>query len=67
MQIMPVKTRGSHAAIFRYNEWAELIGVVIIPQPSGEQRLCYKVRFDDGVIDYRPVSDANNYEFKAAD
>lgn len=66
MQIKPVKTRGSHTAIYRYNEWASLIGVVIIPQPCGEQRLCYKVQFDDGVIDYRPVSDANNYEFKAA-
>lgn len=50
--------KGTHQYSFRTGEWAEVIGVVF------KERLCFIVQFRDGVMDYKPVIDTENYELK---
>lgn len=50
--------KGTHQYSFRTGEWAEVIGVVF------KESLCFIVQFRDGVIDYKPVIDTENYELK---
>ena len=66
MNVLNVKIKGVHTGVFRSGDWADVVGLVILPRPDGEQRLCYMVRFPDGAVDYWAVKESSNYEFKAA-
>lgn len=47
---------------FRKGVPAMIIGIKsIVPALGQEPRLCYEAIFDDGVIDYTPVNDEENY------
>lgn len=66
MQCLSLRIRGTHRYSFRSGEWAALVGyVMVIPDDSNEPRQAFMVRYNDGTVDYIPVSDANNYEIAA--
>ena len=52
---------GTHRYSFRSGKPAEILGVVFGETESGEQRACYHVRYDDGVEDYSPLCDSDNF------
>ena len=55
---------GQHLHSFRVGERSEIIGVKIIqPDSILEDRLCFEVLFDDGAIDFIPVSSYNNEHY----
>lgn len=55
------RIRGTHPYVFRSGEWAELVGTMDDPETD---RRSYAVKFDDGAVDWWPVSDeAAGYEF----
>jgi hypothetical protein len=53
--------RATHPAGFRSGEWAAITDLV-----WANERLCYRVRFIDGKVDFWSVYDpADPYEFRA--
>jgi hypothetical protein len=53
--------RGTHRYSFRSGEWGEVLGTIY------ENRLCFLVRYPDGVFDYVAIVDTQNYELKEED
>ena len=47
--------KGTHPYGFRYGKWGLVIGTVY----TG--RWCFVIQYIDGVIDYTPIVDTNNY------
>lgn len=47
---------------FRPGELAEILGVVTVTPPSATPRVCFKLQYADGIIDYTPLSDIDLYE-----
>ena len=66
LKVSLLRIRGVHPYSFRSGEWATVVGVAKCSDnrfPEGRQ--CYKVRFDDGVIDYWLISEiSKSYETK---
>lgn len=64
----PARIRGMHRYHFRTGEWAKLIGVEIAT-PDGPvslpERAVFVLEFDDGKIDYIPISDLEHCEIEA--
>ena len=58
----PAFIRGINVYSFRRYEWAELIGVRIVTPGDHEPRPCYMVLYEDGFIDYLPITDHECYE-----
>lgn len=70
MIVKNAQLRGGHRYSFRRDEWADIIGIVMGTPDSKigalEPRLCYCVRFADGLVDYIPVyGDQMNLELRA--
>jgi len=59
----PLMIRGNHRYSFRSGEWAEVIAVKMITPEGSDPRACFECLYEDGFIDYIPVSDNKNYEF----
>jgi hypothetical protein len=53
---------GIHPYSFREGEPAEIIGVSFCTPDGLEERLCYKIRYNDGKEDFVAVSDTKNYK-----
>lgn len=66
LKVLPLRIRGVHPYVFRSGEWATVVGVAKCCSESfPDGRQCYKVRFDDGVIDYWLISEiSKDYETK---
>jgi hypothetical protein len=46
--------------LYRYKEISEIIGVKFVtPDHNLEMRMCYRIEFPDGEIDYIPCSDVD--------
>ena len=58
----PAKIRGTHRYSFRHDEWGMLIGVRLITPKGQNERPCFEILYNDGFIDYKPISDKHNYE-----
>jgi len=48
---------GTHHDSFRAGETAEIVGTSMVTPPgeNSEPRPCFKVRFDDGRVDFVPI------------
>lgn len=59
--------RGTHPSSYRSGQWALIEGVNwITTRVDGvsSERVCYRIRFQDGAVDYCPVFDDDaGYEF----
>lgn len=55
------KIKHTHPCGFRSGVFGEIIGVVFCKPEDREERLCYKVMYEDGIIDYLPLSDKDYY------
>lgn len=53
--------KGTHRYSFRSGEWGEVVGTELL------ERLCFLVRYPDGMIDYVAIVDTQNYELKEED
>lgn len=59
-QVFVNEIRGNHPYMFRSGQWASLVARMIY-----NERICYHVRFEDGVEDWWPVSDPEaSYQFR---
>jgi len=67
MLVKSLKIRGTHIHSFRSGVFGKLIGVYSVTPIDCEQRMCYAVLYEDGVIDYIPVCDVEQYEIKAGE
>lgn len=56
--------RGTHKYSFRSGEWGEVLGTIF---ESRICRLCFLVKYPDGVFDYAAIVDTKNYELKEED
>ncbi len=65
MKNYPVLIRWVHPFGFRSGQWADITGVSMAKPNDLEPRLCFTVKYEDGVIDSIPISDTLNYELKA--
>ena len=67
----PARIRGIHRYHYRAGEWADLIGVeMVTPNISGSgvslaERAAFVCKYDDGHIDYIPISDLQYCEIEA--
>jgi len=61
LTIQDVKIMGINYNCFRFKQWANIIGIKSVIPPDLEPRLAYECLFDDGFIDYVPISDSKNY------
>lgn len=58
----PAYLIGTHPYSFRSGSPAEIVAVVFVTPPNAsDMRACYHIRFNDGVEDFVPVSDAANF------
>lgn len=55
--LTPTRIRGAHPYTYRCGQWAEIIRI----ETLGE-RPCFKCRYEDGVCDFIPLCDLDNYE-----
>ena len=67
VQRRDAKIRGTHPHSFRSGEWADIIGVKVFAPQGLSLRVGYQCLYDDGFIDYIPISDASNYEIETVD
>ena len=59
MQIETIKpfVVGKHRYSFRPNESAEVIGAIMVrPNRDIKPRLCLKIKYADGFVDYMPIA-----------
>ncbi|RLD75084.1 MAG: hypothetical protein DRJ15_17505 [Bacteroidetes bacterium] len=56
-----LKIAGINYNCFRFKQWAIIIGVKMCTPPNLKSRLVYECLFEDGFIDYVPLSDIKNY------
>ena len=57
MKVLPVMIRATGRSYFRCGVAARIAGVrMVTPDYAHSTRLCYVVEFEDGVVDYFPVS-----------
>ena len=59
------KIRGTHPYSFRTHEWANITGVKICTPKDGLPRAAFECVYEDGVVDYIPVKDNENYEISS--
>lgn len=61
METAPAFLVGTHPYAFRSGEAAEIVGVkTVFPKNGRTPRPCFEVKYQDGVIDYTPVSEVEN-------
>ncbi len=61
--LVPAYLVGIHRYSFRAGKPAEIKGVRFVCfDAESPTRLCYCVQFEDGVVDYVPVEDSENYQ-----
>lgn len=60
MKVALVKVRFTNSYAFRSGEWADVIGIVLVRPENLEPRLCYHLRFPDGVCDYSPINEPHD-------
>ena len=65
MKVTLVEIRSTHVRGFRTGVWGTIVGVREVTPVGRVKRLCYVIEFDDGVADYVPISDMENYETRA--
>lgn len=58
--IFEARIHSTHPYSFRPGEWATIVRVVFTSD-NCDARLCYEVRFDDGVRDFWAIPDDSNY------
>ena len=56
------RIRGTHAHSFRSGEWAKIMTVKMCAPNGLVARPAFKCIYEDGRVDYIPVSDTENYE-----
>lgn len=61
---LPNKVRWTHHYGFRHGEWSTVLGTEMYKPSNNEPRMVYKVQYDDGLMDYIPVSEEANLEFQ---
>lgn len=61
LPIQDLKIMGNHYDCFRFKQWADITGVKMCYPPNLEPRICYQIQFEDGFIDYVPISDSKHY------
>ena len=61
---LPKKVRWTHHYGFRHGEWSTVIGTEMYKPSDNLERRVYKVKYDDGLIDYIPVSEKQYLEFQ---
>ncbi len=62
---MPTKKvyyAGTSPHSFRPGQRAEILGVFYVTPPGCQPRACFALRYADGVQDFSPIHDADNYE-----
>ena len=57
--------RGKHPYTFRHGEWANVVSTVAVKPKDDAVRACLVCVFEDGAVDYVPVTDLSNYEMRA--
>lgn len=57
---------GKNRYSYRPDEPAEIIGVVFYTPDKEEARVCYHVRYVDGMEDYNALADNENFEIVSA-
>jgi hypothetical protein len=64
MKNIYIKSHDQHS--FRCGEWAKITGLIFIqPNSNLTKRICYKLLFEDGAVDFWPVYDSSTlYHFK---
>ena len=62
--LIAIHTYAYRTMAFEDGGISKIVGVVFCTPPGHEQRLCYKIEFDDGDIDYVPVSDIVKGHYK---
>ena len=63
MRIEKAYFKGTHIHSFRQGERSEILGVKIVtPDDPCKTRPCFHVKYEDGVEDYVPIADWNNYD-----
>lgn len=65
MEAYTVQVTWTNGAGYRFGEYATIIGIQMVVPTGLEPRLCYVVKYSDGFIDYIPISEASNLDFKA--
>lgn len=58
MRKRSVFLRSHHTLAYRRGHKAKIVGFEWITPDGHPERVCYKVRYSDGVIDYIPVTDS---------
>lgn len=59
--VQDLQIKGKNVNCFRPGEWANITGVRLGTPINQEPRLVYVCEYCDGLTDYVPVSDSNQY------
>jgi hypothetical protein len=58
MHVRPIYLTGRHSFSFRRGETSLVVGACMAtPEGQHEERMCFIVMFDDGTVDYVPLSE----------
>ncbi len=57
MKIQDAYLKGVSPYFFRTGETAKIVGTKIVTPENSTPRLCFKVRYSDGLIDYVALQD----------
>lgn len=62
MKVSAAQVKPCSPYSFRADQWATVIGVVIVVPEGKEARLCYHLMYADGVCDYYPLSEPCDFK-----
>lgn len=65
--VLPMPTKkayytGTSINSFRPGCRALILGIFFVTPPGSEPRPCFALRYEDGIMDFSPVSDISNYQ-----